>query len=90
MKWGVGDDMTVQLRWEGLHGLIAMIDGRWVRIPVENLLNDDPEFVVMPKYLTHWGDGTALTPEEKRMVLDEFVNEATRRGWKFEVDADGA
>ena len=65
--------------------VIAVIGDRRVVIGGEALLEGDPDFLVYAQYLKAWSDGTVLTEEEKVELLDELVEEARRRGWKFEI-----
>jgi hypothetical protein len=66
---------------------IAYIDGRALVIGGE-ILGDVPDtvYVIYARYVTSWDDGTSLSDEERAELLDEVVDEAARRGWKFEID----
>ena len=77
---------NVQLRWD-MRTVIAHIDGRAVRIGGE-IVGDWPDtgYVIYARYITAWDDGTPLSDEEQAELLDEVVDEAARRGWKFEIE----
>jgi hypothetical protein len=80
----VEDD--VQLDWVNRGLVVATINGRKIHIGGEALLAGDPDYVVYAGVITSWADGSPLTEEEKADILDEVVEEARRRGWKFEVE----
>ncbi len=46
----------------------------------------DTGYVIYARYITAWDDGTTLSDEEQAELLDEVVDEAVRRGWKFEIE----
>jgi hypothetical protein len=52
----------------------------------EALLEHDPDFLIYAQYITHWEDGAPISDEEKTEVLDRVINEAAKRGWKFEIE----
>jgi hypothetical protein len=68
-------------------GLVkAKIGEREISVGGEAMLNGNPDFVVYAQYLKAWSDGTPLTEEERTAFLDDLVEAASRRGWKFEVE----
>jgi len=77
---------NVELTWD-MRTVIAHIDGRALRIGGE-IVGDWPDtgYVIYARYITARDDGTTLSDEEQAELLDEVVNEAARRGWKFEIE----
>ena len=77
---------NVELTWD-MRTAIAHIDGRVLVIGGESF-GDVPDivYVIYAGYITAWDDGTPLSDEERAALLDEVVDEAARRGWKFEID----
>jgi hypothetical protein len=77
---------NVELTWD-MRTVIAHIDGRVLRIGGE-IVGDWPDtgYVIHARYITAWDDGTTLSDEEQAELLDEIVDEAARRGWKFEIE----
>jgi hypothetical protein len=77
---------NVELTWD-MRTAIAHIDGRVLVVSGENF-GDVPDivYVIYARYITAWDDGTPLSDEEQAELLDEVVDEAARRGWKFEID----
>lgn len=57
-----------------------------LRVPGEALLAHDPDYLIYAQYITHWEDGTPISDEEIAEVLDRLVDEAAKRGWKFEIE----
>lgn len=76
----------MQLDWVNRGLVVATINGRKIHIGGEALLAGDPDYVVYAGFITSWADGSPLTEEMKADILDEVVEEARRRGWKFEVE----
>jgi hypothetical protein len=76
---------TIEITWPNPHLVIAHINGRALRISGEGLF-EDPDFVIYARYITAWDGGTPLSEEEQSELLDGVVDEAARRGWKFEIE----
>jgi hypothetical protein len=75
----------MDLVWENRGLVQAIIGDRKILVGGEALLEGNPDFLVYAQYLNSWEDGTPLTVEEKATFLDDLVEEARRRGWKFEI-----
>jgi Immunity protein 74 len=80
----------VDISWVDRGSVIVSV-GRWprrkkLRVAGEYLLARDPDFLIYARYITHWEDGTAISDEEQADVLDRVVDEAAKRGWKFEIE----
>jgi hypothetical protein len=80
-----GMELHMELIWENRGLVRAKIEGREISVGGEAMLGGSPDFIVYAQYLKAWSDGTPLTDEERTKVLDDLVEEADRRGWKFEV-----
>ena len=67
--------------------VIAHIDGQVLRVGGE-IVGDWPDtgYVIYARYITAWDDGRTLSNEEQAELLDEVVDEAALRGWKFEIE----
>ena len=76
----------MELRWVSRGTVFADINGRTLRVSGEALVDRNPDFVIYPRYITHWEDGTQLTDREKSEILAAVVAEAAKRGWKFEIE----
>jgi hypothetical protein len=75
----------VDIEWINRGLVVAKVGRRTAKVGGEALLAGDPDFVVYASSLTAWSDGTPMTAEEKVDLLDDLVDEAQRRGWKFEI-----
>lgn len=75
----------MEIEWPSPQPIKVKVNGRTLRISGEGLFDRNPDFVIYPSFITHWEDGTSITDEEKVEVLDNLVNEAAMRGWKFEI-----
>lgn len=75
----------MKIEWKSPGLVIVRVNGRILRVGGEGLFDRDPDFVIYPSFITHWEGGSAITDEEKAAVLDELVDEAAKRGWKFEI-----
>ena len=75
----------MEIEWKNRGLVIATVGDRSVAIGGEALLDGDPDFLVYAQYVKVWSDGSPLTDEEKVQLLDDLVEEARRRGWKFQV-----
>jgi hypothetical protein len=76
----------VEIGWKTPGLVIVRIDGRALQVGGEGLFDRDPDFVIYPSFITHWEDGSPIIEEEKTEVLDKLLDEAARRGWKFEIE----
>lgn len=75
----------MELVWESRGLVRAKVGDREIKVGGEALLAGNPDFIIYAQYLKTWSDGTPLTEEERTEFLDDLVQEACRRGWKFEV-----
>jgi hypothetical protein len=77
---------NVELTWD-MRTVIAHIDGQVLRVGGE-IVGDWPDtgYVIYARYITAWDDGRTLSNEEQAELLDEVVDEAALRGWKFEIE----
>lgn len=75
----------MDLIWENRGLVIAVIGDRRILVGGEALLEGSPDFLVYAQYLKSWEDGTPLAEDEKVRFLDDLLEAARRRGWKFEV-----
>jgi Immunity protein 74 len=76
----------VDITWVN-RGLVVVRDGgRILHVGGEALLERDPDYLVYARYITRWEDGTLISDEEKSDLLDRLVDEAAKRGWKFEIE----
>jgi SHS2 domain-containing protein len=41
--------------------------------------------VIYAAYIQQWDDGTPMPDEVKAATLDQIVQEAATRGWRFEI-----
>ncbi|MBV9446851.1 MAG: hypothetical protein JO345_13295 [Streptosporangiaceae bacterium] len=78
-------ERNVEIEWEKPGLVIVRVDGRILRVGGEGLFDRNPDFMIYPSFITHWEDGAPITDEEKAAVLRDLVDEAARRGWKFEI-----
>lgn len=76
----------MDLYWVNRSLVVARIGQQVISLGGEALRGGKPDFVIFSEYVTHWEDGTPLTPHEKRNLLAEVVSEATRQGWSFEIE----
>jgi hypothetical protein len=75
----------MELVWENRGLVRAKVGGREISVGGE-AMEGNPDFVIYAQYLKTWSDGTPLTEEERTEFLDDLLDEASRRGWKFEVE----
>lgn len=66
--------------------VIARVGDRTVTVGGEALFEPDADYVIYAQYLTAWDDGALLGEDAKERLLDQVVEEAARRGWKFEIE----
>jgi hypothetical protein len=77
---------SVDLTWDK-RTVIAHVNGRTLRVGGEPMGDwPDTSYAIYTRSITAWDDGTPLNDEEQAELLDQIVNEATRRGWKFEIE----
>ena len=76
----------MELVWENRGRVRAKVGDKEALVGGEAMLAGDPDFVVYSDYLKSWSDGTPLVGEERAKFLEDLVQEASRRGWKFEVE----
>ena len=75
----------MEIEWNHPHRVIVRIDGKALQVGGEGLFDRNPDFLIYPSSVTHWEDGSAITPDERGRLLEDLVAEAARRGWKFEI-----
>jgi hypothetical protein len=75
----------MEIEWEEPGLVIVRVRGRVLRVGGESLFDRDPDFAIYPSFIGYWEDGSAISDEEKAAVLDDLVDEAAKRGWKFEI-----
>jgi Immunity protein 74 len=76
----------VDISWVD-RGLVIVRSGdKTLHVGGEALLEGHPDFLIYARYINHWEDGTSISDEEKADVLDRLVEEAVKRGWKFEIE----
>jgi hypothetical protein len=75
----------LELSWVSRGRVIARIGDRLITIAGEALLEHDPDYLIYARYIKAWDDGTLLTEAEKVRILDDVVEEAASRGWKFDI-----
>jgi hypothetical protein len=76
----------LELQWVNRGRVIARVGDRTVTVGGEALFEPDADYVIYAQYLTAWDDGALLGEDEKARLLDQVVEEAARRGWKFEIE----
>ncbi len=77
---------NVELTWD-MRTVIVHSDGRTLRIGGETFGDwPDTSYVIYARWITAWDDGTTLSGEDQAELLNEVVDEAARRGWKFEIE----
>jgi hypothetical protein len=62
------------------------IDGRQLRVPGEAMYEGPIHFVIYPRYMTQWVDGTLLDETTRDEIIPAVIAEAASRGWRFETD----
>jgi hypothetical protein len=75
----------LELRWVSRGRVIAQVGDRSITVWGEALLEHDPDYLIHAKSVRAWDDGTLLAEDEKSGILDDVVEEAARRGWKFSI-----
>jgi hypothetical protein len=76
----------LELQWVNRGRVIARLGDRTVTVGGEALLEHDPDYMIYARYITAWDDGALLGEDEKARLLEQVVEEAARRGWKFEIE----
>jgi hypothetical protein len=76
----------LELQWVNRGRVIARVGDGTVTVGGEALFEPDADYVIYAQYLTAWDDGALLGEDEKARLLDQVVEEAARRGWKFEIE----
>ena len=74
----------MDLTWMDPHNIAVQIDGRHLHISGEGL-GEDAGFVIYAASIHQWDDGTPMSGEVKAATLDQVVQEAATRGWRFEI-----
>jgi hypothetical protein len=77
----------VHITWVDRGLVIFELEGRTVRVEGEALLEHNPDFLVFPRTVKHWEDGTPIDDVERHRILNLLTEEAARRGWRFEVES---
>ena len=77
----------MEIEWNHPHRVIVRVDGKILLVGGEGLFDRNPDFLIYPSSITHWEDGSAITEDERRGLLEDLVAEAARRGWEFKVGA---
>ena len=75
----------MHISWTGPHNIAVQTGGRHLHIGGEGLLGDGTGFVIYAAYVRQWDDGTPISDEERAATLDQVVQEAATRGWRFEI-----
>jgi hypothetical protein len=75
----------VHIAWVDPHNVAVRINGRHLHIGGEGLLGDETDFVIYAAFIRQWDDGTPMSDEVKAATLDQVVDEAAARGWRFEI-----
>jgi hypothetical protein len=78
-------EITVHITWTDPHNIAVQTGGRHLHISGEGLLGVDTGFVIYAAYVRQWDDGTPISDEERAATLDQVVQEAATRGWRFEI-----
>jgi hypothetical protein len=76
----------LELDWINRGRVIARLGDRTVTTGGEALVEPDPDYMIYARSITAWDDGEPLGEDEKARLLDQVVEEAARRGWKFEIE----
>ena len=75
----------MHITWIDPHNIAVQTGGRHLHISGEGLLGEDARFVIYTACIKQWDDGTPMSDEVKAATLDQVVQEAATRGWKFEI-----
>lgn len=75
----------MEIRWINRGRMYVEINGRVLNVGGEAMLNHNPDYLIYARYVG-WEDGGALAEEDKAALLDDVVQEAAKRDWKFEID----
>ena len=78
----------MEITWVNRGLIIVRVNNKSMEVGGEVLLEHDPDFLIFARSVTRWADGTPITEEEKAALLDELVDAAAERGWKFEISWD--
>jgi hypothetical protein len=76
----------VDIAWVNRGLVIVRVGAGTLHVGGEALLDRDPDFLIYSRYITHWEDGSPISDEEKTEILDRLIEEAARRGWRFEIE----
>lgn len=76
----------MEITWVNRGLVILRVNNRTLHVKGEALIAGDPDFLIYAQYITRWEDGTPISDEQKAEVLDRLVDEASTRGWKFEIE----
>ena len=76
----------MELIWGDRGHVTVKVDGRPLRVAGEILLEHNPDFMIYARYINAWDDGTPLGEDDKTDLLDQVVEEAARRGYRFEIE----
>ena len=68
--------------------LHIVVDGRPVTVAGEMLvpMEGQPDFVVFSGMLKAWGDGTAISADDKARILEAILREAAAQKVRVEID----
>ena len=77
--------MYLDITWVNRGLVIARVNDRTLQVRGEWLLEHNPDFMIYARSVTSWDDGTPISEEERAKILDEVVDVAAERGWKFEI-----
>ena len=75
----------MHITWIDPHNIAVQTGGRDLHISGEGLLGEAARFVIYAAYIKQWDDGTPMSDEVKAATLDQVVQEAATRGWRFEI-----
>jgi hypothetical protein len=75
----------MELDWKSPNNLVAIIDGRALSVVGVALIEGDVNYLILPRQMTKWHDGTPLSLEERDAIVREVVAVAHAKGWNFQV-----
>jgi hypothetical protein len=77
----------MRLRWVNKGRVEALVGDRMVVIGGEALLlKEDPDYLIFPRTVTHWDDGTPIDANERADIIERVIEAAAQRGWRFEIE----